>query len=112
MVEVDSVKLMELRVLDGPNLYFTRPAIKVTLGAAPWLALPERRVHQLSAHAGFTPVANPGPAGSDQRRRFVARLAVHLTRALAESIAAGAPVLEVDLREVEYLDSCTIEALL
>jgi cyanophycin synthetase len=83
MAEADRVKLIELRLLDGPNLYFTRPAIKVTLGAGPWLALAERRLQQLSARAGFSPVAKPGPAGSDQRRRFVARLAVHLTRALA-----------------------------
>jgi cyanophycin synthetase len=85
MVEADRVKLIELRVLDGPNLYFTRPAIKLTLGAAPWLALPERRVQQLSARAGFTPVANPGPPATDQRRRYLTRLAVHLTRSLAEA---------------------------
>ena len=31
-------ELVELRVLDGPNLYFPRPAVKVTLGVAGWLA--------------------------------------------------------------------------
>jgi cyanophycin synthetase len=33
--------LVELRVLDGPNLYFTRPAIKLTLGITGWLTLSE-----------------------------------------------------------------------
>jgi len=33
-------ELLELRVLDGPNLYFPRPAIKVTLGVEGWLSLP------------------------------------------------------------------------
>ena len=34
-------ELVELRVLEGPNLYFPRPAIKLVLRVGPWLALPE-----------------------------------------------------------------------
>lgn len=79
--------VVELRVLDGPNLYFTRPAIKLTLGVTPWLAMPEERAQRLTQRAGFTSVASPGVPMSDQRRRYVARFAVHLTRALADATA-------------------------
>jgi cyanophycin synthetase len=79
------VTIVELRVLDGPNLYFTQPAIKLTLDVAPWLALPAERAQLLVKRAGFTPVATPGAPNSDQRRRFIARFAVHLTRLLADA---------------------------
>jgi cyanophycin synthetase len=79
------VSTIEVRVLDGPNLYFTRPAVKLTLGVGPWLAQPEIRTDELAKRAGFKPAAHAGPPRSEQRRRFVARLAAHLTRALAES---------------------------
>jgi len=75
--------MVELRVLDGPNLYFTRPAIKLTLDVSPWLALAQARIERLTRRAAFSPSANSGQPGSDQRRRYVARFAVHLTRTLA-----------------------------
>ena len=77
--------MVELRVLDGPNLYFTRPAIKLTLDVSPWLALPQARVEQLTGRADFRSAASAGQPGTDQRRRFIARFAVHLTRALADA---------------------------
>jgi cyanophycin synthetase len=79
------VTVVELRVLDGPNLYFTQPAIKLTLDVTSWLALPDERAQALTKRAGFTPLAHPGAPNSDQRRRYIARLAVHLTRALADA---------------------------
>ena len=30
----DGVELLELRVLDGPNRFFTRPAVKLEFGAS------------------------------------------------------------------------------
>ena len=87
MSERHAVTVVELRVLDGPNLYFTRPAIKLTLAVPPWLAMPDERVQPLTERAGFAPVASPGVPDSDQRRRFIARFAVHLTRALADATA-------------------------
>ncbi|MEA2668479.1 MAG: cyanophycin synthetase [Chloroflexota bacterium] len=77
--------MVELRVLDGPNLYFTRPAIKLTLDVSSWLALPQARVEQLTRRTAFTPSASSGQPGSDQRCRYIARFAVHLTRALADA---------------------------
>lgn len=79
----DAPSLVELRVLDGPNLYFTRPAIKLTVAPGRWLALPAARVDKLTARAGFAPVSNAGAPGSEERRRYVARFAVHLLRSLA-----------------------------
>jgi cyanophycin synthetase len=81
------VTVVELRVLDGPNLYFTRPAIKLTLGVAAWLALAEGRVKQLTRRAGFRPVGAAGAPNSDQRRRYIARFAVHVARRLADATA-------------------------
>jgi cyanophycin synthetase len=81
------VTVVELRVLDGPNLYFTRPAIKLTLGVAPWLALPDGRAQQLTSRTGFSPAAVAGAPNSDQRRRYVARFAVHVARLLADATA-------------------------
>lgn len=79
------VRLVELRVLEGPNLYFTRPAIKLTLEVIPWLSLAAVRAARLTTRAGFTPAANPGAPGSDERRRYVARFGAHLVRTLAEA---------------------------
>jgi cyanophycin synthetase len=81
------VTVVEVRVLDGPNLYFTRPAIKLTLGVTPWLEMTEERAQRLTERAGFSAVASPGVPMSDQRRRYIARFAVHLTRALADATA-------------------------
>ncbi|TMB64047.1 MAG: Mur ligase, partial [Chloroflexi bacterium] len=77
--------MVELRVLDGPNLYFTRPAIKLTLDVSPWLALSQARIERLTRRAAFSPSANRGQPGTDQRRRYIARFAVHLTRTLADA---------------------------
>jgi cyanophycin synthetase len=85
------VRLEELRVLDGPNLYFTRPAVKLTLAVADLVELSEERMEAVAGRGGLagagkggssSPV-RVGAAGSDQRRRVVARLAARLTRALA-----------------------------
>src|SRR5436190_24324346 len=38
------VRLDELRVLDGPNLYFTRPAVKLTLAVPRLIELSEERM--------------------------------------------------------------------
>src|SRR5256714_9113277 len=85
MSQRQDVTVVELRVLDGPNLYFTRPAIKLTLDVTPWLAMADERVQLLAERVGFTPIASPGVPNSDQRRRYIARFAVHVTRALADS---------------------------
>jgi cyanophycin synthetase len=78
------VTLVELRVLEGPNLYFPRPAIKLSLAVPGWLALSEERFAARAAAAGGNG-GRPGRPGSEQRRRAVARVASSLTRRLASA---------------------------
>src|SRR5438309_9215524 len=79
-----TASLVELRVLDGPNLYFTRPAVKLTVAVPGWIGAPEARVERAAAR--FDPAGSAGHAGrpgSESRRRFVVRLAARMTRGLA-----------------------------
>jgi cyanophycin synthetase len=87
-------ELVELRVLDGPNLYFTRPAVKLILAVPGWLRMPEERAAAAAARLGLPGAASdspervrarPGAPGTEHRQRFVARLAAHVARALAEA---------------------------
>lgn len=92
MASVAPVELVELRVLDGPNLYFPRPAIKLTLAVPGWLEASEERVGRLAIRLGLPATGRgalrPGAPRSEQRRNAVARLAEHTTRVVAA--AAGA----------------------
>src|SRR5438552_7406891 len=56
------------------------------MGVPGWLAAPEDRAVRLAERLGMraSPAARPGPTGSEHRRKFVARAAAHLTRALAD----------------------------
>ncbi len=76
-------ELVELRVLEGPNLYFPRPAIKLTLAVGPWLRMPEERFAAVARRTGAN--GRSGAPGSEQRRRAVARLASNVTKRLASS---------------------------
>src|SRR5919201_766980 len=76
-----SVEVVELRVLDGPNLYFPRPAIKLTLDVGAWLALPEDRVERVASALGLG--VRSGRPRTEQRRRAVARIAASLAGRLA-----------------------------
>ena len=74
-------EIVELRLLEGPNLYFPRPAVKLTLRVGPWIEMPEARFSAIAGRVGAT--GRTGAPGSDQRRRAVARLASRLTKRLA-----------------------------
>jgi cyanophycin synthetase len=81
-------RVVELRVLDGPNLYFTRPAIKLTLELPRLVGMPEDRLAARAEDAGVrtsSPALRPGPPNTDRRLRFLARVAAHLTRVAAEA---------------------------
>jgi cyanophycin synthetase len=73
--------LVELRVLDGPNLYFPRPAVKLTIAVGGWLDVPEERLETALERVGAT--GRPGRPGSDQRRRAISRVAARVTWLLA-----------------------------
>jgi cyanophycin synthetase len=73
--------LVELRVLDGPNLYFPRPAVKLTIAVGGLLDVPEERLQTALERVGAT--GRPGRPGSDQRRRTISRVAARVTWRLA-----------------------------
>lgn len=82
-------------MLDGPNIYFTRPAVKLTLSVPQWLEGSEDEAASAAARAGMSGSElesaagrlRPGLPGTEHRRRFVSRLAAHVARSVAH--AAG-----------------------
>ena len=74
--------LVELRMLDGPNLYFPRAAVKLTLDVRALLDLDEAAARVLARQVGVSD-ARPGQAGSGQRQRFAARAVARLVRRIA-----------------------------
>ena len=75
--------LLELRVLDGANIYFPRPAVKLTLDARRLLALDPDMATSVAERLGVPGSPRPGPLGSMQRDRFAARVLAHLARRIA-----------------------------
>jgi cyanophycin synthetase len=81
-------RTVELRVLDGPNLYFPRPAIKLTLDVEGWLRAGDEKVAAVARATGIRAI-DPGARGSEQRLRATARVAVGLTRRIAAAAGTG-----------------------
>jgi cyanophycin synthetase len=77
----EPVRVVELRVLDGPNLFFPRPAVKLTLAVPAWLEMTEDRFARALDRVGAN--GRSGRPGSEQRRRAVGRMASIITRRLA-----------------------------
>jgi cyanophycin synthetase len=77
------VELSELRVLEGPNLYFPRPAIKLTLQVPGWLRASSARLERRASSLGVPETARAGEPRTDQRQRFAARIGAHATRQIA-----------------------------
>ncbi len=102
----DPVRLIELRVLEGPNLYFTRPAIKLTLAVPGWLTASDERILAIAERLGVPGGARTGPPESEQRRRVVARMAAFLTRRIA--VAGGARRLAVRARPGHERDQIVV----
>ena len=86
----EAATLVELRVLDGPNLYFPRPAVKLTLAVPGWLGASPERLVAVAERLGAHTAQRAGAKRTEQRRRFVARVARVVTTRTAS--AAGARV--------------------
>jgi cyanophycin synthetase len=84
----EPVRTVELRVLEGPNLYFPRPAVKLTLDVAGWLRVDDEKVETVARATGIRGL-DPGARGSEQRLRATARVAVQLTRRIAAAAGTG-----------------------
>ncbi len=74
--------LVELRVLEGPNLYFPRAAIKLTLDVTSLAEAPETDVRRLADRLGLRSLRADAPM-SGFRQRSLARLVTRLVRRIA-----------------------------
>lgn len=80
-----SVVTREVRVLEGPNLYFPRPAVKVTLALPGYLDAPDDTLRAVKTAAGLRR-GQPGAPGSEQRQQVLLRLVERVARALAAEV--------------------------
>lgn len=87
--------LVELRVLEGPNLYFPRAAVKLTLDVSTITEAGEETVLRFARRIGLRST-RPGEAGSGFRQRFALRAVERLVRAIASE--AGTQRLAVRVR--------------
>lgn len=76
------VTVTEVRVLEGPNLYFTRPAIKIIADCPGYLSADERTLRAIANRLGMHGV-RPGAPDSEQRQRAVMRLVAQVVRRIA-----------------------------
>lgn len=75
--------LIELRVLEGPNLYFPRAAIKLTLDVSSLAAASDATAQRFATRIGLKN-ARPGSPESGFRQRFALRAVGRLVRAVAQ----------------------------
>ena len=95
--------LVELRILDGPNLYFPRPAVKLTLDLSALVDLPVQDALRLAVRLGVRD-PRPGPEGTGFRQRFAARAVARLVRQVAtEAGTSRLPVRARPDRDVHRL---------
>ncbi len=87
--------LVELRILEGPNLYFPRAAVKLTLDVSTLASAPESDVRAVATALGMSGV-RPGAPQSGFRQRAVMRLTERLVRRVATG--AGTTRLAVRVR--------------
>jgi cyanophycin synthetase len=83
-----STSLVELRVLDGANLYFSRAAVKLTLDLTSLIDAP---APVAKAYASALGLGNtrPGRIGSGFRQRFAVRVVGHIIRRIAREAGIG-----------------------
>ena len=89
------VTVTEVRVLEGPNLYFARPAIKIIIDCPGYLSADERTLRAIGMRLGMRGV-RPGAPDSGQRQRAVMRMVAQVVRRIAA--ASGTTRLGVRVR--------------
>ena len=105
MATTSARSLVEVRLLDGPNLYFPRPAAKVTLDLTELLALPLAEARDLGAALGLG-MTRPGASGTVFRQRFAIRLVTQIVRRLAR--AGGVTRLAVRTRTGQSVNELVV----
>lgn len=79
-----AVTATEVRVLEGPNLYFPKPAVKVTLDLTAYLEADGETVRGVARTAGLGPIQTGAPR-TEQRQRVIARLAERAVRQVSRA---------------------------
>ena len=87
--------LVELRILEGPNLYFPRAAVKLTVDISALGSLSTENAQRFARRIGLRN-ARPGAPDSGFRQRFAARALTRLVRAVAHE--SGTARLAVRVR--------------
>lgn len=87
--------LIELRMLEGPNLYFPRAAVKLTLDITHLAAASEETATRFATRVGLRR-ARPGTSDSGFRQQFALRAVGRLVRAIA--MESGTSRLAVRVR--------------
>ncbi len=77
--------LIELRILEGPNLYFPRAAVKLTLDLTVLVEVSDDAALRFARRIGLAN-ARPGDADSGFRQRFAARAVARLVRQIAAEV--------------------------
>ncbi len=85
---VPLVTATEVRVLEGPNLYFPKPAVKVTLDVTAYLETDKDLVRAVARTAGLGAI-QAGAAHTEQRQRVLARLAERAVRHVSRAAGTG-----------------------
>lgn len=93
--------LVELRILEGPNLYFPRAAVKLTLDVSTITEASDEAVLRFARRIGLR-TTRPGAAGTGFRQRFALRAVERLVRAIASE--AGTKRLAVRVRPTSEPD--------
>ncbi|NHN54875.1 tetratricopeptide repeat protein [Calidifontibacter sp. DB0510] len=101
----DTVAVTEARVLEGPNLYFPRPAAKLVLRLPGYLSAPADDVAAVASAVGVR-ARRVGEPGSELRQRVMVRLAERALRLIAT--AAGTSRLAVRSRVGEHPDEVVV----
>lgn len=92
-------------MLDGPNLYFTRPAVKVSLRLPGYLAEPAPNLSNLARGLGL-PRARPSEPDTAGRQLFLTRLVEVVVRSMAREL--GVTRLGVRVRPARERDQLVV----
>ncbi|MGE9807625.1 tetratricopeptide repeat protein [Janibacter sp. G1551] len=102
---VAPVSVVEVRVLEGPNLYFPRAALKTTVRLPGYLDLETATLRAIAARVGVRR-GRPGEPGTEQRQVYLGRVVERAVRLLAAE--AGTQRLGVRTRPGRTLDEVVV----
>ncbi|GGB34314.1 hypothetical protein GCM10011492_26210 [Flexivirga endophytica] len=101
----DGVTVVGARILRGPNLYFTRPAAKITLRAPSYLGGDSEQLRSLAREMAVR-ARDTGRPDTEARRGFVLRVVERAVRLLMRQ--AGVVRIGVRVRPGETLDEVVV----